>query len=294
MLSAFYEAVTGRAPDMLRSYLLAVLVQMVAVNALAEYGHLRVTIPPFFGFATVLGGFVFGLGMTLAVGCAGAVLFRAGEGKLDYGLAVAGYAVGVWASNEWLAQPLQRIMGGDGAALTLHRTLAVDRRLVVVVLALATLLWVIRGQHHPYQGGWDWGHTGLAVGLVGVAAWATSAMTGHPTGLGTVQGSDRLATLILERDVSALDWSLFLVVGIPLGSYIASRLHGASLGGSIPPKRLPQAAIGGLLMGLGASVAAGDNVAHGLSGVPLLAVGSLTFMVCMFLGVWAGVRLRWL
>ena len=294
MLSAFYEAVTGRAPDMLRSYLLAVLVQMVAVNALAEYGHLRVTIPPFFGFATVLGGFVFGLGMTLAVGCAGAVLFRAGEGKLDYGLAVAGYAVGVWASNEWLAQPLQRIMGGDGAALTLHRTLAVDRRLVVVVLALATLLWVIRGQHHPYQGGWDWGRTGLAVGLVGVAAWATSAMTGHPTGLGTVQGSDRLATLILERDVSALDWSLFLVVGIPLGSYIASRLHGASLGGSIPSKRLPQAAIGGLLMGLGASVAAGDNVAHGLSGVPLLAVGSLTFMVCMFLGVWAGVRLRWL
>ncbi|MCX5735203.1 MAG: YeeE/YedE family protein [candidate division NC10 bacterium] len=294
MLSAFYEAVTGRAPDMLRSYLLAVLVQMVAVNALAEYGHLQVTIPPFFGFATVLGGFVFGLGMTLAVGCAGAVLFRAGEGKLDYGLAVAGYAVGVWVSNDWLAQPLQRIMGGNGAALTLHRTLAVDRRLVVVILALATLLWVIRGKHHPYQGGWDWGRTGLAVGVVGVAAWATSAMTGHPTGLGTVQGSDRLATFILERDVSALDWSLFLVVGIPLGSYIASRFHGASLGRAIPPKRLPQAAIGGLLMGLGASVAAGDNVAHGLGGVPLLAVGSLTFMVCMFLGVWAGVRLRWL
>ena len=38
MLSAFYEAVTGRAPDMLRSYLLAVLVQMVAVNALVTTG----------------------------------------------------------------------------------------------------------------------------------------------------------------------------------------------------------------------------------------------------------------
>ncbi|MEI8191180.1 MAG: hypothetical protein WCI75_15810 [candidate division NC10 bacterium] len=81
-------------------------------------------------------------------------------------------------------------MGGNGAALTLHRTLAVDRRLVVVILALAALLWVIRGQHHPYQGGWDWGRTGLAVGVVGVAACVTSAMTGHPTGLGTVQSSD--------------------------------------------------------------------------------------------------------
>lgn len=51
---------------------------------------------------------------------------------------------------------------------------------------------------------------------------------------------------------------------------------------------------GGLLMGAGAAMAAGDNVYHGLSGVPLLAVGSITFMVCAFVGVWLAVRLHWL
>jgi hypothetical protein len=294
MLSACYEVVTGRAPDMLRAYLLAVLVQMVVVNTLAGMGYLRVTVPLFFGLATALGGFIFGLGMTLAVGCAGAVLFRAGEGKLDYGLAIVAYAVGVWASNDWIVQPLRRLLGNRGLDLTLHKALVMDRRVVVAILVVGTILWVIRGKRHPYQGGWDWGRTGLALGLVGVATWATSAMTGRPSGLGTAQGSDSLATLILERDVSALDWSLFLLMGIPLGSFIAARLHGASPGRSFRPGRLPLALAGGLLMGLGAALSAGDNIAHGLSGVPLLAVGSLTFMACVFLGVWLGVRLRWL
>lgn len=47
-------------------------------------------------------------------------------------------------------------------------------------------------------------------------------------------------------------------------------------------------------MGLSSALAAGDNVFHGLSGVPLLAVSSLSFMCFVFLGVWAGVRLNWL
>jgi len=110
MLSAFLEATTGRAPVMLRAYLLAVLIQMLAVNALTEYGVVRATIPPFFGWATLLGGIVYGWGMYLAVGCAGAVLYRAGEGKSDYLIAMLGYIIAAWASNNWLTQPLRAWM----------------------------------------------------------------------------------------------------------------------------------------------------------------------------------------
>jgi hypothetical protein len=42
-------------------------------------------------------------------------------------------------------------------------------------------------------------------------------------------------------------------------------------------------------MGIGAGLAGGDNVLHGLSGVPLLAVGSFVFMGFAFVGVWLGV-----
>ena len=51
MLSAFHEVVTGRAPDMLRAYLLAVVIQMVAVNLLGHYGYLQTTIQPFLAWS---------------------------------------------------------------------------------------------------------------------------------------------------------------------------------------------------------------------------------------------------
>ena len=279
---------------MLRGYLLAVLVQMVAVNALAEFGHLQASIPPFYGLATALGGCLFGLGMTLAVGCAGAVLFRAGEGKLDYVLASVAYAVGIWGGAEWLAAPVRRWLGGSGAGRTMHHGLFLDRRLVLAILIVAIAIWLMRGRHHPYQGGWGWGRTGFLLGLVGITAWGVSALAGNPSGLITSQGTNSLTTFVFERDPSALNWSVFLVLGIPLGSWIASRFHGDSLEGGFRAERLPRVVAGGLLMGIGAAVAGGDNIAHGLSGVPVLAWASVTFMVCVFLGVWAGVRLHWL
>ena len=286
--------VAGREPEMLRAYLLAILIQMLAVNALAELGYLRVTVPPFFGLATVLGGFVFGLGMVLSMGCAGAVFYRVGEGKLDYVYVTIAYAVGTWFANNWVADPVHKLLHSKGLSTTLHHALTVDRWLLMAIVIVAGLLWVIRGRRRPYYGGWNWARTGIFIGLIGVIAWIASAMTGRPVGLGTMQGSDSLATFFLEWDLTALDWGFFMVAGIPLGSFIAAQLHGKSPGRPLHSKRVPLALSGGLLMGLSSALAAGDNVFHGLSGVPLLAVSSLSFMCCVFLGVWAGVRLNWL
>jgi hypothetical protein len=279
---------------MLRAYLLAILIQMLAVNALAELGYLHVTVPPFFGLTTVLGGFVFGLGMVLSMGCAGAVFYRIGEGKLDYVYVTIAYAVGTWFANNWVAEPVHKLLHSKGLSTTLHHALTVDRWLLVAIVIVAGLLWVIRGRRNPYYGGWSWARTGIFIGSIGVIAWTASAMTGKPVGLGTMQGSDSLATFFLEWDLAALDWGFFMVAGIPLGSFIAAQLHGKSPGRPFHSKRVPLALSGGLLMGVCSALAAGDNVFHGLSGVPLLAVSSLSFMCFVFLGVWAGVRLNWL
>ncbi len=292
MLAAFLEAATGRAPMMLRAYLLAVLIQMLAVNALAEYGFLRAAIPPFFGLATVLGGVIYGWGMYLAVGCAGAVLYRVGEGKFDYILAMLGYVIAAWASNNWITQPLRAFLGGAGATLALHQAIVLDRWVIVAAFLIAGMLWLLRGKRPPDEGGWNWARTGLALGIIGILAWTTSAMAGKPAGLGTMQGSDNLATLVLERNLSALDWSLLMLVGAPLGSAIAARRRGVSYSKPARFEHIPQAILGGALMGLGAAVAAGDNVLHGLSGVPLLAVSSLAFMLGAFVGVWTATRVK--
>jgi len=63
---------------------------------------------------------------------------------------------------------------------------------------------------------------------------------------------------------------------------------------TVNPKRIPLSLAGGLLMGVSAAIAMGDNVLHGLSGVPILAISSFIFMSSAFAGVWAGIRLNWL
>ena len=288
MLSTFYEVVTGREPVMLRAYLVSVLVQMLAVNALAEFGYLNVNVPPYFGLVTILAGFVFGIGMVLAAGCAGSVFYRAGEGKLDYLYVVVAFVLSTWFSNNWLAGPVQRLSHGKGLSTTLHLALTVDRLLLAVIVVVAIILWVIRGQNHSYKGGWTWSTTGLCIGLISTAAWTVRAVDGKPFGLGTMQGSDGLATVLLEWDLSAVNGSLLMVLGIPLGSFIAARTRGKSPGRPFSSKRIRLALAGGLLMGISASIASGYNVLHGLSGVPILAVSSLSFMLFAFLGILTG------
>jgi uncharacterized membrane protein YedE/YeeE len=294
MLSAFYEVITGRAPDMLRAYLLAVLIQLVVVNTLSEIGFLQATIIPFLGLATLLGGFGFGLGMTLAVGCVGAVFTRAGEGRLDYLAALLAFAVSAWATDNWLAQPIRELLRANQLTITLNRALELDRWVLIAAIVIAAIFWVIRGKRRPYQDGWDWLRTGTLIGIIGTLAWISSTWVGRPYGIGTLRGSDSIATFFIQGDVSALNWNFFMVLGIPIGSFIASRRGTRFQAVEFKWERIPQAMLGGMFMGFGATLALGDNIAHGLSGVPLLALSSLSFMIMVFLGVWAGVKIRWL
>lgn len=295
MLSAFFEVITGRAPDTLRAYLLAVLVQMLTVNAFIEFGNIQVTYLRFFGLATALGGFMLGVGMVLAMGCAGAVFYRAGEGRFDYLIAIGAYGLSAWISNQWLVVPIRRSLGGEGMPLALPRALGLDRWLTVAIIVVIVLLWLLRERKRiPLTRTWGSIRTGLALGIVGTLAWITSTLTGHPSGLGTVEGSANIAGLILRGDVSALDWHFFLVVTIPLGAYIASRRRGKDPAKPLKSRRIPQAILGGALMGIGATIAGGDNIYHGLAGVPILALASIVVMLCVGVGVWVGIKLQWL
>lgn len=295
MLTAFYEVITGRVPDKLRMYLLAVLVQMIAVNLFIEVENVQVTYLQFFGIATAFGGFVLGLGMVLSMGCSGAIFYRAGEGKIDYAIATIAFAISAWASDNWFTDALRRLLGGNGVPLALPRALGMDRWVFIAAIVLAAFLYLIRGRHRLVSVDWDWFKSGIALGMVGVFAWLSSSFTGHPTGLGTAQGSINLAALVFEGDLRALNWNLFMVAAIPVGSFIASQMHGITERHKpFHSRRIPQAILGGTMMGIGATVAFGDNILHGLSGVPILGLSSIVVMLFIFAGVWVGVRLGWL
>jgi uncharacterized membrane protein YedE/YeeE len=295
MLSAFFEVITGRAPDTLRAYLLAVLVEMLAVNAFIEFGNVEIPYSHFFGLATALGSFALGLGMVLAMGCAGSVFYRAGEGKFDYIVVITAYGLSAWITTTWFLAPIRQMLGGEGIRMALPRALGLDRWITIAAIGLLALLWLIRDRHRlTILESWGSVRTGIALGIVGTLAWITSTLMGQPSGLGTVEGSANIVELILRGDLGALDWHFFLVVAIPLGSYLASVRRGKTSSLPVKSNRIPQAILGGALMGIGGTIAGGDNIFHGLAGVPILALSSIVVMILVFAGVWVGIKLKWL
>jgi hypothetical protein len=91
-------------------------------------------------------------------------------------------------------------------------------------------------------------------------------------------------------------WLVAFVLGIVPGSALAARATGRFRARGESPARYAQLATGGVLLGLGAAVAGGCNLGHGVSGLALLNVSSVVAVAGMVGGVGLGrpvqVRLR--
>ncbi len=68
MHSALREIVDRRPGPSIRTYLLALAIQLALVNGLAGIGWLQISFPPVTVAATAVGGLMFGVGMVLAKG----------------------------------------------------------------------------------------------------------------------------------------------------------------------------------------------------------------------------------
>jgi uncharacterized membrane protein YedE/YeeE len=84
-------------------------------------------------------------------------------------------------------------------------------------------------------------------------------------------------------------WSVWITVAllaIAPGALLAAKFSGTLWIRGETPRRYGELAVGGLLMGIGAALAGGCNLGHGLVGVPLLSLGSITTVAAMLPGVW--------
>jgi hypothetical protein len=83
---------------------------------------------------------------------------------------------------------------------------------------------------------------------------------------------------------SFMSWDVLFVLGIPLGALVAARRSGPVKATKVSLSRASKHFAGGLGLGAGPSLAAGCTVGHGLTGVPLLAPGSVLAIVSIFAG----------
>ncbi len=182
----------------------------------------------------------------------------------------------------------KRVVEIDGETATLDALLHINPWILVAVSVAAGGWWLLRSPAGGYQKGWSWTRTGIVIGLIATVAWPISTLTGREYGLSVTEPIRTLSGFLFTGDADLLTWGSFMWLGIILGAYWAARSHGEFAWRAPGAQRLLQALGGGLLMGVGAGIAGGCNIGHGLTGVPLFGLSSLTAIMSIVLGVWTG------
>ncbi len=211
-------------------------------------------------------------------------------------IALLGFAFGILMATGGVLEPVQAALRGwvveiDGEAATLDLLLGVNPWVLVAVFAAVGGWWLLRSPAGGYQRGWSWMQTGVVIGLIATVAWPISTLTGREYGLSITEPIRTISSFLLEGDTDFLTWGSFMWVGLIAGAYVAARAHGEFAWRAPGAQRILQALGGGLMMGVGAGIAGGCNIGHGLTGVPLFALSSLTAMISIVMGVWTGAYL---
>ncbi|MFQ5692665.1 MAG: YeeE/YedE family protein [Nitrospinota bacterium] len=293
MYTAFRDLVISRDTALFRAYLVAVAIQSVLIHLGASLGWLEVWRVPFYWRAAIIGGLVFGLGMTLAGGCSSGTWYRVGEGMVGSFVALLGFGLSTAATVWGALRPLRLAVRGaeieiGGRVPTLANLLRVNPWVIVVLGAAGVAVWAIRSPRHPALFGWDWRKTGFWLGLLAAAAWYLSGLTGRYYGLSITGPTATMTNFVISRETAGLNWAVFMLLALPFGAYAAAKRAGEFAWRAPSPRRMVQQFGGGVLMGFGAVTAGGCNIGHGLTGVSALALSSWVATLFTILGAWAG------
>ena len=174
----------------------------------------------------------------------------------------------------------------------------------IVVFVAIVLAIVIREQRKPkiaipsmkpkrtglahllFERRWHPFFTALLIGLIATLAWPLSQATGRMAGLGITTPSANILQYLVTGNLSLINWGVFLVLGIFLGSFIAAK------GSREFRFRMPDAKtgitsfLGGNLMGFGASLAGGCSIGNGLVMTAMMTWQGWTSLLFIILGTW--------
>lgn len=310
MNSAFRDIILFKENTLLKAVGVAILVEMIGFEILAMSGVISLNPKPLFWGANIVGGFIFGIGMVLAGGCASGITYRFGEGMVGAMAAVAGFglaglmtAMGVLKPIATYLQSNTKVTTGDGENLTLANIFGVPHYVMVLIIAILAMgFWIYASRkggereedfygspaslsERIFKRGWGWLSTGVVIGLIGIVAFPLSAAAGRNYPLGITGGWIGIEKSLIIPE-TFLSWEALEVIGVVLGAAIAAIIAGEFAIRAPAPKMLLQTFTGGFLMAFGAVCSSGCNIGHILSGVPQLSLGSIVGGASIILGAW--------
>lgn len=318
----------------MRSWLLAIATAIIGVGILEYSSSIDLSLttsnetsnPPyrsanFIWLRHLVGGLMFGVGMTLASGCGNKNLVRLGEGNMKSLVVLAIMGVSAWwmlFSNfgylvflQWMLPVSidfsnQGIPSQDiGAVLFGSAGIEWSPALGFVIALLAAiplLIWILR--EGDFRANLELVSAGLIIGLLVVIGWY---VTSGPAGQALLEELDfmderpfftgaqsltfigptgHIAQYLKEGFAAIyLTFGVATIFGVVVGSFIYTLMfRKIRLEWFASWNDFVRHVIGALLMGIGGVLAMGCTIGQGITGVSTLALGSILTLIAIIAG----------
>ncbi len=299
--------------DRLRSWFLAIGIAILASQAMHATGMIDLTkaiyLTPNFGWlGYVLGGFLFGVGMTLASGCGQRTLVRVGGGNLKsvvvmlfLGLTaymtmrglLALFRVNVIEVSNIDLTDLGLADQGIGTLLAAAAGLEnIARVNLILTVLLGGGLIIYAFASKTFRGSFDNILAGVAIGLIIPAGWYATGVVGFddfdPVRFESytfVGPTGESFMYLMTFTGSTINFGIAAVFGVILGSFLYVILTGKFRVETFSDRDdMIRHIEGGVLMGFGGVLALGCTIGQGITGMSTLALGSLISLISIIFG----------
>jgi len=255
----------------------------------------------------VLGGLMFGVGMTLAGGCGQRTLVRVGSGNLKslvvfLVLAITAYmtlrgiigAARVQWIEPWAIDLSAQGIEEQGLAIVLSQwfNIEITQGLRWAIAAVVSAVFILAAiSIKALRGDWNNLLGGIVVGLAIVGAWVITGIIGNDDfdpvpieSFSFVAPMGNSVSYLMTYTGATISFAVAAVFGVIAGSFVYSlisrtfRIETFSQRGD-----MINHLVGGALMGIGGVLSLGCTVGQGVSGISTLALGSFIATLCIML-----------
>ena len=298
----------------LRMWLLAIAVALLGSSALEAAGLIDLSKsiypgPNFTWLSYIVGGFLFGVGMTLGSGCGSKTLIRVGAGNLKSLIVYVFLGIAAYMTLRGLFGAF-RVGVLEKATLVLPQgqdlpsLLGVSQGILAAAIGGALLMFVYASK--AFRSSFDYTLGGVVTGLVVVGGWYVSGVVGHvaedpntlqeafvATNTGRMESFSFVSPMAftLEYLMFWTDKSRIVTYGIAsaLGVIAGSAAYALATRtfrweGFRDAEDTANHVVGGLLMGFGGITALGCTIGQAITGFSTLALGSIVTFLAIIAG----------
>jgi uncharacterized protein len=307
----------------MRMWLLAIAVALIGSSALHLAGLVDLSksiypSPNFTWLSYIVGGFLFGVGMTLGSGCGSKTLIRVGAGNLKSLVVYIFLGIAAYMTLRGLLGAF-RVGVLEKAAITLPQgqdlpsLLSLNRAILAAVIGGALLAFIYSSKQ--FRSSFDYTLGGVVTGLVVVGGWYVSGHIGHvaedpntlqeafvATNTGRMESFSFVAPFAFTLEYLMLwtDKSKIITYGIASAAGVIAGSAAYALAtrtfrweGFRDAEDTANHMLGGILMGFGGITALGCTIGQAISGFSTLALGSIMTFIFIVAGSAATMKVQY-